>query len=281
MKSNKVVEKISDCIFDLLNPVSRFEDKLREADWYPRKSVTSWKKQLSFRSRTTNKILEQIKIFTAPEIQDLIKMTVSDRPEIFAYEHCFIMRLGEPGKSGELIMYHFRRASNTITKFENFWEIPNFPSESRIVFVDDIIGSGNQSMEFVDHLKNRVSGFFNSSHQPYLFTICGTPTGIANVTEQTGFGVVCAVTLDDSRFNFYHESNAIFSSEEKEQMRQLNTRLGEHAFFAQGLLVAFYFTTPDNTMRFIWDDKRQYDDEHGKRRSWVALLPKNIEASAK
>ena len=33
MKSNKVVEKISDCIFDLLNPVSRFEDKLREANF--------------------------------------------------------------------------------------------------------------------------------------------------------------------------------------------------------------------------------------------------------
>jgi hypothetical protein len=281
MKSNKTVEKIADCIFDLLNPASRFEDKLREADWYPKNSVASWKKQLSFRSKTTDKILEQIKIFTAPEIQNLIKTAVSNHPEIFAYEHCFIMRLGEPGKSGEMIMYHFRRASNSITRFENFWEIPNFPSESRIVFVDDIIGSGQQSLGFIDYLKDKVSSVFNSSHQPYLFTICGTPTGIKNVLEQTTFGIVCAFILDDSKFNYYHESNAVFSSEEREQMRQLNERLGEQAFFAQGLLVAFYFTTPDNTMRFIWDDKRQYEDEYGRKKLWAALLPKNVEALAR
>ncbi len=270
MKSNNMLGRISDFLFDLLFPVSRFESKLKGSTRYREKTVTQWKRQLGLRSATSNKILESLQIFDGHRIRGLIKAGVKSNPDIFLAENCFISRFGEAGKSGEVIFYEFCHAAEGLKRIDDPWRAASLPPGSRIVFVDDLIGTGTQSLDFI---KTRLSSTLQSSHRPCLFSVCGTPRGIKAVRDHSTFEVVCALELEESAFNYYDGSNKVFSPEEKQQIQELNERLGQN-FFVMGLLVAFFYSTPDNTMPFIWNDGVKFQDGHGRNQSWFALLPR-------
>jgi hypothetical protein len=261
---------IEDCIYSLL-PVSRFEKKLRASTRYRHHTVRRWKRQLGLSSATANRILKNLEIIDGNKIHELIRGAVQRNPEIFLTENCYITAFGETGKSGHNIYYEFCHATPAGTRLENRWGISGLPPESRIIFVDDLIATGTQSL---DHIKLKLSGAFKSSHKPCLFSVCATRRGIDYVSQNSTFDVVCAYELDEAKFNFYHENNKTFTDKEKERIRQMNERLGESAFFAMGLLLAFFYTTPDNTMPLIWNDEGRYLDRRGSLKSWFALFPR-------
>jgi hypothetical protein len=92
------------------------------------------------------------------------------------------------------------------------------------------------------------------------------------VRENSTFQVVCANILEESKYSYYSEQNKKFTEKEKQQLHELNAKLGESPFFAMGLLLAFFYTTPDNTMPLIWNDGCVYTDEKGVQRNWSALF---------
>jgi hypothetical protein len=60
---------------------------------------------------------------------------------------------------------------------------------------------------------------------------------------------------------------------EKEKLKELNALLGRNEFDI-GLLIAFYYGTPNNTMPFIWKNGFKYTDKKGCNDTWFALLPR-------
>lgn len=269
---NNFCQKIADSIYHLVCPVSRFEEKLLRSQRYRPKTVKRWSRQRGLSWATTNKILQNLEILDSHKIRDLIRDAVQKNPDIFLDEHCYITRFGEPGKSGDVIFYEFCHATgeSNFKLIDEPWKVAGLPSKSRIVFVDDLIGTGSQSVEYINR---KLSSLFASSHRPCLFSVCATPTGIETVKQHSTFEVICAMELEEVVFNHYNEHNTAFTRTERESLHDLNERLGQN-FFVMGLLVAFYYSSPDNTMPLIWRDRIQYKDADGRENSWFALLPR-------
>jgi len=126
----------------------------------------------------------------------------------------------------------------------------------------------------LDYINTRINPLLSNSHKPLLFSICGTPNGIKNVRENSQFEVLCALELEDIKYNHYDIANGTFNSIEKERIQRLNQQLGTNRFDL-GLLVSFHHATPNNTMPFIWKDGFKYISD-GKESSWFALLPRSF-----
>lgn len=172
------------------------------------------------------------------------------------------------------VFYDFRHTADFEKKFRivDSSKISDIPSKSRIVFVDDLIGTGRQSAEYIE---KRLFKLLSPSHRPCLFSICGTPSGIKYVTEKSGFDVICACELKEEVYDHFHPSNQCFTDSEKGKMKFLNSLLGKNDYEI-GLLIAFYYGTPNNTMPFIWKDGWKYTRVDGDKDNWFALLPRKF-----
>jgi hypothetical protein len=201
-----------------------------------------------------NKVLNKLEVFDGQRIRDLIRVAVENNSRLFTAGSFYITSFGPIGKSGGVVFYDFAHATKISREKIEPWQIGGLPSNSRIIFVDDLIGTGKQS---VDYIHKKLNSFLSPSHRPCLFSICGTPAGMQHVRENSVFDVLCAFELHEREFNFYQENNQSFSLAEKDSFRKINQRLGQNNF-DQGLLVAFHHSTPNNTMPFIWKDKFPY-----------------------
>lgn len=123
------------------------ETKLASYQGYTNDSIIKCKKQMGLPWSIIFKILENFEIYTAPKIRSAIRQIVYDNEDVFSKKNCFITGFGNAGKSSEIIFYDF---SHTIeinqTKVKKTCELNSLPSGSTIVFVEDIIGTGTQSV---------------------------------------------------------------------------------------------------------------------------------------
>jgi hypothetical protein len=267
--SNNLLHRISDGIWGVL--LSRFEKKLVRCHGYRDKSIAKWKRQTGLSWTTANKVLHKLEVFDSRRIRDLIRNVVENRSDIFTPGNFYITSFGPIGKSGGVVLYDFSHATKISRETIEPWQIAELPSGSRIIFVDDLVGTGRQS---VDYIQKRLNPFLSSSHKPCLFSICATPAGIQHVRDNSVFDVLCAFELHEQEFNHYQETNRNFSQTEKNAFLKLNKKLGQNTF-DQGLLVAFHHSTPNNTMPFIWKDGYRYENDAGEKKSWFALLPRS------
>jgi hypothetical protein len=261
---NNLLQRLAERLLGIFFPATRYESKLLRCQCYRPKTIARWKQQTDFTWETTNKILEHLHVFDGPRIRQLIFDAVKSRPDIF------ITSFGQSAKSGEVIFYEFRQATKFTRELIEPWKIAGLPPESRIIFVDDLVGTGTQSLDFI---QNRLNPMLSPSHRPCLFSVCGTTAGINNVKENSAFEVVCALELNDKDFNHLAPGNRTFTEIEKQKLKSLNNRFGKNAFEI-GLLVTFYYSTPNNTMPFLWKEGYSFKNENAGKDSWFALLPR-------
>jgi hypothetical protein len=274
MSSTKLTnffEGIAEGVLHFLWPGKRFETKLVRCQSYRRNSVTKWKNEAGLSWPTAIKTLNQIQIFDGQKIRELIGHAITRNQPIFSDENIFVTSFGRSAKSGEVIFYEFRQATNYPAKrIIEPWQISELPSHSRIIFVDDLIGTGTQSSGFIE---NKLIKLLSPSHRPCLFTICGTPTGMNLVREKTGFDVISALELKERDYDYFHPENKTFSNSEKNKLKELNSLFGESDYHL-GLLLAFYYSTPNNTMPFVWKEGWKYKNKAGVEKEWFSLLPR-------
>lgn len=269
------MKKLIDNIYFLWKNGKSLETKLASYQGYRHNSIIKWKNQTGLPWSIVFKILENFEIYTAPKIRSAIRQIVDDNENIFSKENCFITGFGNAGKSGDIILYDF---SHTIeinqSKIKKTWELNSLPEGSTIVFVEDIIGTGTQSVDFI---LNKVNQIIKPSHVPYLLSLCATPLGIQNVIDNTHFQVLPGIVLGEEH-QHYHEQSSVFTTLEKEKIKSVNNILKKAgAFdFDLGLMLAFYFTIPNNTMPIFWKDGYPYVDTNGSSRIWEALLPRRF-----
>lgn len=76
----------------------------------------------------------------------------------------------------------------------------------------------------------------------------------------------------------YSEHSQIFTSKEKEKIKSVNSMLKKAGTFDfnLGLMIAFYFTIPNNSMPMFWKDGYSYTDRNGTTKEWKAILPRRF-----
>lgn len=267
--------KIIEGIIYKFYQLQRIENLLLKCQSYEAGTIPLWKKQTNLRWREALKILNAIEIFDASRIRQIIHDTVEANKEIFQQGNVYITSFGSEGKSGGKIAYEFRHTnlvSETI--FKSSWEIADLPSNSTIIFVEDIIGTGKQS---TDYITNKLNLLLKPSHNPYLLTVCATPEGISKVENETNFQVIHGILLERSVYQHYSEECTYFNQREKNKIKEINNRLKRFNApdFDCGLLVTFFYSPPNNSMPLLWKHKYQYADRKGKNKEWIALIPRN------
>lgn len=267
------MEFIENLIFKLLGG-SEIEQKLLRCQSYRPRTVARFKSQTNLNWFETVKVLNTIEVFDAQRIRSTITNIVQANSEIFERDNLFITSFGSEGKSGGKISYEFRH-TNLIggNKFKSSWELSKLPENSTIVFVEDLIGTGTQSTEFILEKLNLV---LNPSHEPYLLTICATDEGIEKVNTETNFQVINGITLNREEYYLYSDENRKFNQKTKGKLRLINDSLKVEGKkdYDRGLLVTFYYSPPNNSMPFLWKEGFKYKDKKGKEKQWFALIPR-------
>jgi hypothetical protein len=223
-----------------------------------------------------NKILDNLLILNSREIRDLMRSTIQEHNRLLNNKDSYICKFGPSGKSGDVVLYEFRHTFKCYAnKIKDLWEIPGLPPKSTIIFLDDLVGTGQQSTTYITEKLNQM---LSPSHKPYLMCLCATPQGIRKIHESTGFRVLSGLVLNEKSYQFLNDHCSMLKREEKDYLRELNGRIHnpDIGYYGQiGLLLAFYFTVPNNTLPFIWKDKARYTDSKGKAKKWKALLPRD------
>lgn len=244
-----------------------YEVKLSKYSGYKRDSIIDWKEQSNISWKTVIKILSELKIYNEIEIRDAYRQLVLTHRDLFYSENTFIVPFGKTGKSGDKLLYDFRRAIPDLeNKIIEKYEIVE-KKNSNLIFLDDIIGTGSQASTYIT---GSIQQLLTTSNTNYLLTIFATPQGVFEV-QQTGFRVLTHELLEE-KFNYYLDDICtVFLFEEKKLLSELNYKLiSRKNRYHLGLLISFHYSTPDNTMPIIWKNQLQSDNK------WNALLPRDF-----
>lgn len=270
------LDNIVDTILFHMHGLSKYEEKLLRNQSYAAKSTIRWKRNSNLSWGIAKKILDNLTIFDGQKVREVITSLVDSNREIFDQDDCYIAAFGAEAKSGGIICYDFRRMRLVNSnRFKNVYELSSVPSDSTIVFVDDLIGTGKQSLKYIN---NKLNLILKPSHKTYLLSICATPEGIENVETNSNFKVLTGVELNKENFQFTEDDCNTFSSKEKTILNELNLKLNPDGKndYNRGLLLAFYNSTPNNCMPIIWKDKYSYQDSKNNSKKWFALLPRDF-----
>lgn len=251
------------------------ENKLLKYSGYIPNSVISWKSQLNIADDSKKKILKYLEIYSSRQIRTILRTIASKNSKIIGNINSYICKFGPVGKSGEILLYEF---FHTFKKYRHkiieIWKIPQLPENSIIIFIDDLVGTGTQSVRQL----HKLSQMLNPSHKAYLLCLCATPQGIKKIKENTTVSVMPGIVLMEDTHQHLNDKCTLFDATEKNFLKDLNSKLHDpnRGYYANlGLLLAFYFTVPNNTLPFIWKDGSSYVDEGGATKKWRALLPRD------
>lgn len=268
------MKKLIEFLFYQFYRCNAFEPKLNKYQGYRPKTILPWKRQTKLKWRTVKKILKEIRLYDGVQIRNILRSLVDQHNELFHSGNVYITSFGEFGKSGGKIIYEFKHALQEISdKIIEPWKIPQLPENSKIIFIDDLIGTGLQSTEFI---QEKLYQILNPSHKAYLLCICATPDGKNKVENESGFEILCHELLIEDSHQYFSEKCKIFTEDEKRSLKTINEALSSKKTiqYDKGLLIAFYYSVPNNTMPIIWKDNYPFLNYRGERKKWVALMPR-------
>ena len=248
----------------------RHEERLLRCENYKNLTLLDWKKQTKLNWKEVNNFLNNLHIFDSEKIQEVLKNIVENNEEIFKRSNLYITSFGSEGKSGGKISYEFRHSKLVSEKkFIESWNLSDLPKGSTVIFVEDLIGTGSQSTEYI---RDKLNLILNPSFDSYLLTICATPQGIEKVKNETAFNIINGILLEEKKYQNFSEDCNNFSEKEKKKFKNLNNKLtSKHkSSYDLGLLITFMYSPPNNSMPILWKDGYLYDDN----KQWIALIPR-------
>jgi hypothetical protein len=199
--------------------------------------------------------------------------------------------MGNPSESGTHLLYYFRQ-ENDLTKdlsinsqqlFTRSVRSPEvklkYANVKRYVFLDDLCGSGQQSVQYTETLLQDLRDVARHEGQEieiiYL-VLFGSSVGLQHARDNSDFDRVEAVCEFDSSFKTFGNNSRCFNPCPSEVDRDLSLTIFEdygkslvpdHPLgYKDGqLLLAFHHNVPDNTLPVVWSS--------GKPSApWIPLL---------
>ena len=157
--------------------------------------------------------------------------------------------------SGTMYLYHCRKALKLPEDNFPFLRLDEvFESFECLVFFDDIIGSGNQAIQF---FKNNLTIYTQPIFYSAVFAFQG---GLTRVRQDAGFsGVLCGHLISDEERAFTDDTAVFPDPSVRERVKKLALDYGQQLYprhplgydRSQALLV-FPHNTPNNTLPIVW-----------------------------
>jgi hypothetical protein len=192
------------------------------------------------------------------------------------------MGMGNPAESGTHLLYYFRQ-ENQLPKdlFVQEHALVSGPTTDpttllvppglkRVVFLDDLCGSGSQAVEYSQTLLQDLRAIADRESRDIEFqylVLFGTVGGMKHARDNTDFDVVQAVNEIDETYKTYSNGSRLFQSPPdgvtKANSRTLAESYGSMlwaphplGFDDSQLLLAMHHNVPDNSLPVIWYDER-------------------------
>lgn len=229
-----------------------------------------------FRDLFRYPIIQQIRAANGGT-RDLAIVRTAFNDEVLATR---FLGMGNPAESGTHLLYYFRQ-ENRLQKDLFVQEhsllsaaatdssaviIP--PGLRRLVFVDDLCGSGQQSLDYsralLPELRDVAAREGRTLEIQYL-VLFGTVDGLDRARKHSDFDRVAAVTELDSSYRTFDKDSRVFRKPPP-HIDQTSSRAVAEAYgaalwprwplgFDDGqLLLAFHHNIPDNSLPILWFD---------------------------
>lgn len=228
-------------------------------------------------------ILEHMKYYTVPNIYETIKKAIDDIST--TYQRCYIyfVPIARLGKSGSLVSYYVKRTLPKghrrfkVVSAEEIGKKKNISPKSVLCLMDDFTGSGKT---FKDFYAPNAASFSRFRNKIALF-LEYMPQG-EEVIRDYGFEIYGTI-----HYPVFPRRNSIFGGELKmKQIREFAYKYGSMLYprskvhdsqqplgYANSqALIAFDYTTPNNTLPIIWASKKTK-----RNREWHPLFPRKAE----
>ena len=210
------------------------------------------------------KILENTDYYKYEDFKNLISdLSEKIKKELLEknLSNVYFFGLGEySSDSGTNFLYEFQRAMKINNSYFPLLTIEDFingKSNSEIdaiVFVDDIIGSGNQALTFFKKNLSKISVPI------YYISLFCLKKGFENLNENAGFKKIFTGKMISDEERFFSDKINIFQDDvEKERIMSICQKYGEKlypkhplGYDDSQLLIAFEYNTPNNTLPIIW-----------------------------
>lgn len=233
-------------------------------------------------------LLEKFIFLSRQQIKDYFRFFLKHQNDVS--NACFV-GLGAPTESGNELLSDLRRASDGIIAVEQMalshqWNNINLSRFDKFIFIDDFVGTGNQSTEFFSSIH---AGF----RKPITYVcISGLPSGLDIVRKflKNRFPAAKLIVLSQTDVRNAFELGYVFdTTDECEKAQHICRHYGlllkqtekpEHrssyplGYQDSAALFATEYNTPNNTLPIFWSTAL---DEHGT--SWPAPYPRSHKTS--
>lgn len=203
-------------------------------------------------------------------------------------ERTRFLAMGNPSESGSHLMYWFRQENELPSRlFVSPHELSNSaltdpvarlaqPNIQRLVFLDDLCGSGAQAIEIavstLPHIRRLAQNSGVALHISYL-VLFANDAAIRRVRRYAAFDCVETVFELDGSYKAFSKTARQFSgssaAELKKNARRLALAYGRRLRpaaplgFGNGqLLLAFHHNTPDNSLPILWAGPPEHPEWH-------------------
>ena len=224
------------------------------------------------------------------EVQGIIARSGASRPwdGRQARPDILLSSFGSPAQSGSSYARMYSKDHNIFSgNVKSFKDIPEALSKNHqikaLVFVDDIIASGDSVREYLNELNGLCGELIRDKQLMVLIcAVCGLRLGIENVKDaaedaslSAQVRVVVSDILDETDRCFSNQSEIFNSPEERHQARDIATGYGRNlvrnaplGYNDSQLLVVFYDNCPNNTLPILWK-------ESTAKPKWKPLFKRN------
>jgi hypothetical protein len=189
--------------------------------------------------------------------------------------------MGNPAESGTHLLYYFRQ-ENRLPKriFVQQHSLLSGPVTDpktvilptdlkRLVFVDDLCGSGTQARDYSRTLLQDIQTVAKRENRSIEFqylVLFGTEDGMKRVATETSYDIVRAVSEIDQTYKTFGSDSRVFrkpmSGIDAKESEKVSRKYGEELWkdwpvgFDDGqLLLAFHHNVPDNSLPILWFDE--------------------------
>jgi len=244
------------------------------------------------------RLLENFRFIDSEELKNicielytkLIEAITHLDTQIKAPEDLVFINFGEEAKSKNMISYYFRLATNLPEKcFMNLFDpsIDTIPENKAIIIIDDILGSGRQFLDywkgFNENIKifgNEDSNKFLSSNKFIYLPLFITEQGKNNIKDIPNFTIInLPHHLLTNKYMPLNKECDIFTEDEIEQAHEIFLKYGKKlypkaplGYGNTGLLIAFFYNTPNNTLPVIW--QKSPSEFCDSMINWEPLFPR-------
>ena len=211
-------------------------------------------------------LIERYRIFDEPAIFSELNNIINNDLSLFKRKYVYCLPCGPAGKSGMYTLYFLNRIlkENNLLEYTKvlsgdmeFKKIDNdneFPIKNTLMIVDDIIGSGETVLKFLEIILSNIYNDF----EVIILSLVSYVRGEQRIKKKYP---------NIKLFSAYHNVRGAFyrASTNMIKTRKLCYTYGKKLYVNNPLgfnniqgLVSFSFTTPNTTLPIFWSSKKDW-----------------------